>query len=124
MHTTDQLNTALAGNYTIERRIGAGGMAVVYLARDLKHNRHVALKVLNPELGAVLGLERFAAEIEVTAKLHHPNLLPLFDSGEAGGLLYYTMPFIEGETLRGRLARERQFGIDEAVHVAVAVCGA
>jgi serine/threonine protein kinase len=124
MHTTDQLNTALAGNYAIERRIGAGGMAVVYLARDLKHNRHVALKVLNPELGAVLGLERFTAEIEVTAKLHHPNLLPLFDSGEAGGLLFYTMPFIEGETLREKLSRERQFGIDEAVRIAVAVCGA
>ncbi len=124
MHTTDQLNTALAGNYVVERRIGAGGMAVVYLARDRKHNRHVALKVLNPELGAVLGLERFTAEIEVTAKLHHPNLLPLFDSGEAGGLLFYTMPFIEGETLRARLARERQLGIDEAVRIAVAVCGA
>jgi serine/threonine protein kinase len=124
MHTTDQLNTALAGRYVIERRIGEGGMAVVYLARDLKHNRHVALKVLNPELGAILGPERFMAEIEVTANLHHPNLLPLFDSGEAGGLLYYAMPYIEGETLRARLIRERQLGVDEAVRIASAVAAA
>ena len=100
MHTTEQLNTALDGRYVIERRIGAGGMAVVYLARDLRHQRLVALKVLNPELGAVLGSERFMSEIQVTANLHHPNLLPLFDSGEAGGLLFYVMPYIEGETLR------------------------
>src|SRR3954464_4194953 len=124
MHTTEQLNTALDGKYVIERRIGAGGMAVVYLARDLRHNRHVALKVLNPELGAVLGSERFMAEIQVTANLHHPNLLPLFDSGEAGGLLFYVMPFVEGETLRARLTRERQLGVDEAVRLATAICGA
>jgi len=124
MTTTEQLNTALAGRYAIERRIGEGGMAVVYLARDLKHNRHVALKVLNPELGAVLGSERFMAEIEVTANLHHPNLLPLFDSGEAGGLLFYAMPFVEGETLRSRLVRERQLGVDEAVRITTAVAQA
>jgi len=124
MTTTEQLNTALAGRYAIERRIGEGGMAVVYLARDLKHNRHVALKVLNPELGAVLGSERFMAEIEVTANLHHPNLLPLFDSGEAGGLLFYAMPFVEGETLRARLVRERQLGVDEAVRITTAVAQA
>ena len=124
MHTTEQLNTALAGRYAIERRIGEGGMAVVYLARDIRHNRHVALKVLNPELGAVLGGERFMSEIEVTANLHHPNLLPLFDSGEAGGLLFYAMPFVEGETLRARLTRERQLGVDEAVRITTAVAQA
>src|SRR5215217_6391207 len=118
MHTTEQLNTALDGRYTIERRIGAGGLAVVYLARDLRHHRQVALRVLNPELGAVLGSERFMSEIEVTATLHHPNLLPLFDSGEAGGLLYYVMPYVEGETLRARLEREKQLPIDEAVRIA------
>jgi serine/threonine-protein kinase len=100
VHTADQLNAALSERYAIDRQIGAGGMATVFLARDLKHNRQVALKVLNPELGAVLGFERFMAEIEVTANLHHPNLLPLFDSGEANSLLFYAMPFIEGETLR------------------------
>ena len=124
MHTSEQLNTALAGRYAIERQIGAGGMATVYLARDLKHNRQVALKVLNPELGAVLGGERFMAEIEVTANLHHPNLLPLFDSGEAGGLLFYVMPYVEGETLRARLTRERQLGVDESVRIATAIANA
>ena len=106
------------GAYTIEREIGRGGMAKVYLARDLKHQRFVALKVLDPELGAVLGAERFLAEIRVTANLQHPNLLPLFDSGEAQGLLYYVMPFVEGETLRARLEREKQLPIDEAVRIA------
>jgi serine/threonine-protein kinase len=124
MHTTDQLNTALAGRYEIEKRIGAGGMATVYLARDIKHHRNVALKVLSPELGAVLGPERFLAEIEVTANLHHPHLLPLFDSGEAGGLLFYVMPYIEGETLRARLERERQLTVDDAIRIACAVASA
>src|SRR5215213_9910739 len=101
------LSAALAGRYEIDREIGRGGMATVYLARDLRHNRKVAVKVLNPELGAVLGVERFLAEIEVTANLQHPNLLPLFDSGEANGLLYYVMPFIEGESLRAKLDREK-----------------
>src|SRR5207249_4041198 len=104
--------------------IGAGGMATVYLARDLKHNRPVALKVLNPELGAVLGVERFLSEIQVTANLQHPNLLPLFDSGEANGLLFYVMPYVEGESLRSRLAREKQLPIDEALHIAASVAGA
>src|ERR687897_1564885 len=99
------LGAALQGRYTIDREIGRGGMATVYLARDVRHNRAVALKVLNPELGAVLGVERFLAEIQVTANLQHPNLLPLFDSGEVGGLLYYVMPYIEGESLRARLQR-------------------
>src|SRR5512144_2105942 len=94
------------------------------LARDRKHDRRVALKVLNPELGAVLGVERFLAEIKVTANLQHPNLLPLFDSGEADGLLFYVMPFIVGETLRARLTREKQLPIDEALRITTAVASA
>ena len=124
MDIITQLTTSLAGRYVIEREIGAGGMATVYVARDLKHNRNVALKVLKPELGAILGVERFLAEIQVTANLQHPNLLPLFDSGEADGLLFYVMPYIEGESLRARLEREHQLPVDEAVHIAVAVAGA
>src|SRR5439155_24007988 len=116
--------SALAGRYAIEREIGAGGMATVYLARDLRHHRQVALKVLNPELGAVLGVERFLAEIRVTANLQHPNLLPLFDSGEAEGLLFYVMPYVEGESLRARLEREKQLPVDEAVRIAVAIASA
>ena len=103
MDQAAQLRNALVGRYEIIREIGAGGMATVYLARDTKHDRHVALKVLKPELGAVLGVERFLSEIRVTANLQHPNLLPLFDSGEADGMLFYVMPFVEGETLRARL---------------------
>ena len=96
-------------------------MATVYLARDIKHQRLVALKVLDPELGAVLGAERFLSEIRVTANLQHPNLLPLFDSGDAKGLLYYVMPFVERETLRARLEREKQLPIDESVRIATAI---
>ena len=114
-------SAALADRYRVEREIGAGGMATVYLARDLRHNRQVAVKVLRPELGAVLGAERFLAEIQVTANLQHPNLLPLFDSGEANGLLYYVMPYVEGESLRARLMREKQLPVDEAVRIAAAV---
>src|SRR5437868_8883778 len=99
-------------------------MATVYLARDLRHDRLVALKLLNPELGAVLGVERFLSEIRVTANLQHPNLLPLFDSGEVDGLLFYVMPFVEGESLRARLSREKQLPVDEALRIAVAVAGA
>ncbi|MDA1081806.1 MAG: serine/threonine-protein kinase [Gemmatimonadetes bacterium] len=124
VHTTEQLNTALAGRYVIDRLVGEGGMATVYLARDIKHDRQVALKVLKPELGAVLGVERFLAEIKVTANLQHPNLLPLFDSGEAGGLLFYVMPFVEGESLRAKLDREKQLPIDEAVRLALAIASA
>jgi serine/threonine-protein kinase len=119
-----QLGNALEGRYSIDREIGRGGMATVYLARDVRHNRAVALKVLNPELGAVLGVERFLAEIEVTANLQHPNLLPLFDSGEANGLLFYVMPFVQGETLRARLDREKQLPVDEVVRIASAIAGA
>jgi Tol biopolymer transport system component/tRNA A-37 threonylcarbamoyl transferase component Bud32 len=124
MDPVTQLNSALTGRYEVEREIGAGGMATVYLARDVKHDRRVALKLLNPELGAVLGVERFLSEIKVTANLQHPNLLPLFDSGEADGLLFYVMPFVEGETLRARLTREKQLPVDEAVRIGVAVAGA
>jgi serine/threonine-protein kinase len=119
-----RLRAALAQRYLIERELGRGGMATVYLARDVRHNRQVALKVLSPELGAVLGVERFLAEIEVTANLQHPNLLPLFDSGEADGLLFYVMPYVDGESLRARLEREKQLPVDEAVRVATAICGA
>ena len=124
MSAITQLSAALASRYEIEREIGAGGMATVYLARDVRHQRHVALKVLNPELGAVLGAERFLSEIRVTANLQHPNLLPLFDSGEADGLLFYVMPFVDGETLRARLEREKQLPVDDAVRIAVAVSSA
>src|SRR5215216_2521552 len=118
------LAAALEGRYEIDREIGRGGMATVYLARDLRHNRKVAVKVLNPELGAVLGVERFLAEIEVTANLQHPNLLPLFDSGEANGLLFYVMPYVDGESLRARLEREKQLPVDETVRIASAIAGA
>jgi|SRR5687768_3177774 len=124
MPQIEQLQAALEGRYTIERLVGEGGMATVYLARDLRHRRNVALKVLRPDLGAVLGLERFTSEIEVTANLQHPNLLPLFDSGAAGELLFYVMPFVEGESLRARLDREKQLPIDEAIRLATAVAGA
>jgi serine/threonine-protein kinase len=119
-----QLNSALTDRYAVQREIGAGGMATVYLARDIKHDRNVALKVLNPELGAVLGVERFLSEIKVTANLQHPNLLPLFDSGAADGLLFYVMPFVDGESLRAKLDREKQLPIDEAIRIAVAIASA
>ncbi len=101
---TSRLNAALEGCYTIERKLGEGGMATVYLADDQKHERKVALKVLKPDLAAVVGAERFLAEIKTTANLTHPNILPLFDSGEADGFLFYVMPYLEGETLRDRIA--------------------
>ena len=104
----DRLASALADRYRIERELGQGGMATVYLAEDLRHHRKVAIKVLHAELSAVLGSERFLEEIELTANLQHPHILPLFDSGSADGLLYYVMPYAEGETLRVRLARETQ----------------
>ena len=121
MDVLPQLNAALVGRYLIERRIGQGGMATVYLARDVRHDRHVALKVLSPELAAVVGKERFLAEIRVTAKLQHPHLLPLFDSGEADGQVFYVMPYVAGESLRQRLEREKQLPIDDAVRIATAV---
>src|SRR2546421_12728590 len=97
-----QLRAALADRYTIERELGRGGMATVYLAQDLKHHRKVAIKVLRPELAAALGPERFLREIDTAARLNHPHILPLHDSGQADGFLYYVMPYIEGESLRDR----------------------
>ena len=119
-----RLSAALSDRYAIDREIGSGGMAIVYLARDLKHNRNVALKVLRPELGAVLGVERFLSEIQVTANLQHPNLLPLFDSGAVDGQLYYVMPYVQGESLRKRLDREKQLPVADALHIATAVASA
>ncbi|MEO6064752.1 MAG: protein kinase [Lysobacterales bacterium] len=117
MSALEQLRDALADRYRIERELGAGGMATVYLARDLKHDRVVAIKVLKPELGAALGAERFLGEIKVTANLRHPNVLPLFDSGSADGQLFYVMPYIDGETLRARMTREPQTPVDEVVRI-------
>jgi serine/threonine-protein kinase len=119
-----RLSTALEGRYRLERELGAGGMATVYLAHDLKHDRKVALKVLRPELAAVLGAERFVQEIRTTAALQHPHILPLFDSGAADGFLYYVMPYIQGETLREKLNRETQLGVAEAVQIAREVADA
>src|ERR671929_441536 len=118
------LSTALAGRYRLEQEVGAGGMATVYLAQDVRHDRRVALKILRPELAAVIGAERFLAEIKLTAKLQHPHILPLFDSGEADSFLYYVMPFVEGETLRDRLTREKQLPVPDAVRIATEVASA
>ena len=120
----ERLSAALADRYRIERELGQGGMATVYLAEDLKHKRQVALKVLKPELAAALGAERFLVEIATTANLRHPHILPLYDSGNADGTLFYVMPFIDGETLQGKPDRETQLGIDEAVKVATEVADA
>jgi len=120
----DRLNAALEGRYHVERQIGEGGMATVYLARDLKHERQVALKVLKPELAAMVGGDRFLTEIKTTANLQHPHILPLFDSGQVDGFLFYVMPYVQGETLRDRLDRERQLPVEEGVRVAVAVAAA
>ncbi|MEJ2205301.1 MAG: protein kinase, partial [Gemmatimonadota bacterium] len=119
-----RLTTALADRYRLERKLGEGGMATVYLAQDLRHSRQVAIKVLKPELAAVVGAERFLAEIETTANLQHPHILPLFDSGEADGFLFYVMPYIDGETLADRIAREKQLPVDEALGIATSVCNA
>ena len=119
-----RLNAALEGRYRIESELGEGGMATVYLADDLKHERKVALKVLKPELAAVVGAERFLAEIKTTANLQHPHILPLFDSGEADSFLFYVMPYVEGESLRERLDRERQLPVDDAVRITTNVAEA
>ena len=129
--TATRIAEALGDRYRVERELGQGGMATVYLALDLKHQRQVAIKVLRPELAAALGSERFLREIEISAGLHHPHILQLFDSGSIPGadsghgeLLYYIMPFVEGESLRDRLNRERQLPIEEAVHIAREVADA
>ena len=118
------LTSAVSGRYRVERELGAGGMATVYLAHDVRHDREVAIKVLHPDLGAALGAERFLGEIRTTARLQHPHVLPLLDSGEADGLLFYVMPYVAGETLRARLERERQLPIPEAVRIAREVASA
>jgi serine/threonine-protein kinase len=117
MELLEQLAGALGDRYRVERELGHGGMAIVFLAEDLKHNRRVAIKVLKPELSAALGSERFLREIQIAATLQHPHILPLYDSGSAGSLLYYVMPYVEGESLRQRLARERQLPLDAALQV-------
>jgi serine/threonine-protein kinase len=108
----------LADRYRIERELGAGGMATVYLAQDPKHDRRVAIKVLRSELAAVIGAGRFLSEIKTTANLQHPHILPLHDSGEVNGTVFYVMPFVEGESLRDRLTREKQLPIADAVRIA------
>jgi tetratricopeptide (TPR) repeat protein len=120
----ERLQAHVADRYAIEREIGRGGMATVYVARDLRHGRLVALKVFRPELANLIGRERFLREIEIAARLIHPNILPLYDSGEAGDLLYYVMPYVAGETLRSRLARERQLSIPDAIQIAREVADA
>ena len=117
MELLEQLRAALGEQYRVERELGRGGMAVVFLAQDLKHHRPVAIKLLKPELSAAIGSDRFAREIEIAATLQHPHILPLFDSGNAAGLLYYVMPFVEGESLRQRLAREPQLPLDAALQI-------
>jgi serine/threonine protein kinase/Flp pilus assembly protein TadD len=113
----DRLRSALSGSYTLERELGRGGMATVFLAQDTKHHRPVALKVLHPELAATLGSERFLREIQIAARLQHPHILPLYDSGQADTLLYYVMPYVEGESLRDRLNHEKQLPVEDAVRI-------
>src|SRR5687767_9189234 len=124
MPSTDRLKAALSDRYHIERELGAGGMATVYLARDLKHDREVALKVLRADLSAVIGTERFLSEVRITARLDHPHILTLIDSGEADGILYYVLPYVRGESLRGKLNREKQLGVDEALSIIKQVASA
>src|SRR5512135_1092465 len=121
---TERLRASLADRYRIERELGAGGMATVYLAQDLRYDRKVAIKVLRPELAAVIGAGRFLREIKTIATLQHPHILGLIDSGEVQGSAYYVMPFVEGESLRDRLNREKQLSISDAVRVASEVASA
>src|SRR2546426_186402 len=120
----ERINAALAGRYAIERELGSGGMATVYLADDLKYHRKVAVKVLRPELASVLGPDRFLREVEIAAQLNHPHILALYDSGEADGLLFYVMPYVKGESLRHKLERETQLPIDEALRITRQVASA
>jgi serine/threonine protein kinase len=113
----ERLQPSLGQRYALAGELGEGGMAIVFRATDLKHERDVAVKVLRPELSAVVGADRFLREIRVTARLQHPHILPLYDSGVAGDLLYYVMPLVRGESLRDRLSRERQLPVSEAVHI-------
>src|SRR5688500_2699708 len=124
MPVTDRLRTALADRYQIQREIGSGGMATVYLARDIKHDRDVALKVLRSDLSAVIGTERFLSEVRIAAKLDHPHILTLIDSGSADGILYYVLPYVRGESLRTKLNREKQLGVQEALSITTQVASA
>ena len=120
----ERLTAALQGRYEIQRELGEGGMARVYLAQDVRHNRQVALKVMRPDYASAIGPERFLREIQFVARLQHPKVVPLFDSGEADGILFYTMPYIEGDTLRRHLQAERQLPVDGALRIAMDVCDA
>ena len=120
----DRLKAALADRYVVKREIGRGGMATVFLAEDLKHERRVAIKVIDDELAATLGAERFLREIRLAAQLTHPHILPLFDSGDMDGVLYYVMPYVEGESLRARLDREKQLSLEDALKIAREVADA
>ncbi|MGE5760508.1 MAG: serine/threonine-protein kinase, partial [Gemmatimonadota bacterium] len=120
----DRLRTSLSDRYAFDREIGRGGMATVYRAQDLKHHRPVAIKVLHPYLAMNLGSERFLREIQIAAQLQHPHIVPLYDSGQAGDLLYYVMPFVEGESLRQRLEREPRLSLEEVLHLARSVAAA
>src|SRR5262245_19545965 len=117
MDLLDRLNQDLAGRYVVERKIGTGGMSDVYLTRDVRHHRQAAIKVMHRELAERVGVERFLREIETTAKLQHPHILPLFDSGAVEGTVFYVMPYVEGESLRARLKRERQLPIADALRI-------
>src|SRR5881628_3887193 len=120
----DALREALKDRYRVDDQIGRGGMATVYSAQDLRHDRRVAIKVLSPDLAASLGAERFAREIRIAARLSHPNILTIYDSGTAGTLLFYVMPYVDGESLRDRLKREHQIGIDAAIDIVCQVAEA
>ena len=120
----DRLRKALEGRYSVERELGHGGMATVYLAEDIRHRRRVALKILRPDISATIGSDRFVREIEIVAGLSHPHILPLFDSGEADGLLFFVMPFASGESLRDRLLREGPLPVGEALRIARAAASA
>ena len=120
----EQLNAALSGRYRLDRELGEGGMATVYVAHDLRHDRQVALKVLKPELAAALGAQRFLKEIQVTANLQHAHILPLYDSGNADGALFYVMPLVRGGSLRDRLTREKLLPVDETIRIMRQVAGA
>jgi serine/threonine-protein kinase len=114
----EHLSAALVSRYKIQRELGQGGMAKVFLAHDLKYDREVAVKVLRPDIAADIGAVRFLHEIQIAARLHHPHILPLYDSDQADGVVYYVMPYIQGETLRQRLVRERQLPVGEAIQLA------
>ena len=120
----EQLRSDIGDRYRVDREIGRGGMSTVFLAQDLRHNRPVAVKVLHPQLAVSLGPDRFLREIQIAARLQHPHIVPLYDSGRAGDLLYYVMPYVEGESLRQRLERGKPLPVEEAVHIARGVAAA